>query len=86
MYRIGIDIGGTFTDLAAVDDEGRVVIAKCASTPADPSDGLLEGLTLLAGELGLDRPPCWRGPSASCTAPPWPPTRCSSARARRSAS
>lgn len=56
MYRIGIDIGGTFTDLAAVDDQGRVVIAKCASTPADPSDGLLEGLTLLAAALGLDRP------------------------------
>ena len=34
MYRIGIDIGGTFTDLAAVDDAGRVVIAKSASTPA----------------------------------------------------
>jgi N-methylhydantoinase A len=55
MYRIGIDIGGTFTDLAAVDDEGRVVIAKCVSTPPDPSEGLLEGLSLLAAELGLDR-------------------------------
>ena len=55
MYRIGIDIGGTFTDLAAVDEAGRVVIAKCASTPVDPSDGLLEGLSLLATELGLDR-------------------------------
>jgi N-methylhydantoinase A len=54
MYRIGIDIGGTFTDLVAVDDAGRVVLAKCASTPADPSDGLLEGLSLLAAELGLD--------------------------------
>ena len=55
MYRIGIDIGGTFTDFAAVDDAGRVVIAKSASTPQDPSDGLLEGLTVLAGELGIDR-------------------------------
>ena len=55
MYRIGIDIGGTFTDLAAVDEVGRVVIAKCASTPHDPSDGLLEGLRVLAGELGTDR-------------------------------
>ena len=56
MYRIGIDIGGTFTDFAAVDDDGRVVIAKCASTPADPSDGLLDGLALLAEVLGLDKP------------------------------
>jgi N-methylhydantoinase A len=55
MYRIGIDIGGTFTDLAAVDDAGRVVIAKSASTPRDPSEGLLEGLTVLAAELGVDR-------------------------------
>ncbi len=55
MYRIGIDIGGTFTDLAAVDEAGRIVIAKSSSTPHDPSDGLLEGLTVLAGELGIDR-------------------------------
>jgi len=56
VYRIGVDVGGTFTDLAAVDGEGRVVIAKCASTPRDPSEGLMEGLGLLASELGLDLP------------------------------
>lgn len=55
MYRIGIDIGGTFTDLAAVDGDGRVVIAKSSSTPRDPSDGLLEGLTKLAAALGTTR-------------------------------
>ncbi|TSD40313.1 hydantoinase/oxoprolinase family protein [Rhodococcus sp. KBS0724] len=55
MYRIGIDIGGTFTDLAAVDERGRIVIAKSSSTPHDPSEGLLEGLNVLAAELGLDR-------------------------------
>ncbi len=55
MYRIGIDIGGTFTDLASVDHAGRVVIAKAASTPSDPSQGLLHGLSALAEELGLDR-------------------------------
>jgi len=56
VYRIGVDVGGTFTDLAAVDPAGRVVIAKCASTPRDPSEGLMEGLGLLASELGLDVP------------------------------
>src|SRR5439155_1076049 len=56
LIRIGVDVGGTFTDLAAVDGEGRVVIAKCASTPRDPSEGLMEGLGLLASELGLDLP------------------------------
>jgi N-methylhydantoinase A len=54
VYRIGIDVGGTFTDLAAVDDDGRIVIAKCASTPRDPSEGLLQGLALLATELETD--------------------------------
>ena len=33
MYRIGIDVGGTFTDVAAVDDDGRVVIAKAPPRP-----------------------------------------------------
>src|SRR5439155_658515 len=56
LIRIGVDVGGTFTDLAAVDGEGRVVIAKCASTPRDPSEGLMEGLGLVATELGLDLP------------------------------
>jgi len=55
VYRIGIDIGGTFTDLAAVDDSGRIVIAKTSSTPHDPSEGLVEGLRVLADELGLER-------------------------------
>jgi len=54
VYRIGIDVGGTFTDLVAVDEAGRVTMAKAASTPADPSEGLLEGLRLLARELGTD--------------------------------
>src|SRR5262249_29913579 len=52
MYRIGIDVGGTFTDLVAVDDTGRVVLAKSASTPRDPSVGVLEGLARLATVLG----------------------------------
>ena len=40
MYRIGIDVGGTFTDLVAVDERGRVTLAKAASTPRDPSIGV----------------------------------------------
>jgi N-methylhydantoinase A len=55
MYRIGIDVGGTFTDLVAVDDLGRAILAKVPSTPADPSIGVLDGLQLLAETLGRDR-------------------------------
>ncbi|MGH8070636.1 MAG: hydantoinase/oxoprolinase family protein [Candidatus Entotheonellia bacterium] len=54
MYRIGIDVGGTFTDLVAVDDSGRVALAKSASTPSDPSLGVMEGLGLLAADLDQD--------------------------------
>src|SRR5438309_8311625 len=56
VYRIGIDVGGTFTDLVSVDEAGRVALAKSASTPDDPSRGIMEGLGLLAGEVGRDLP------------------------------
>jgi N-methylhydantoinase A len=55
MYRIGIDVGGTFTDLVAIDAGGATVLAKVPSTPQDPSLGVLDGLALLARRLGLDR-------------------------------
>jgi N-methylhydantoinase A len=55
MYRIGVDVGGTFTDLVAVDDAGRAVLEKVPSTPDDPSQGVLDGLTRLAQTLGIDR-------------------------------
>jgi N-methylhydantoinase A len=54
MYRIGIDVGGTFTDLVAVDETGRVVFVKSPSTPADPSQGVMAGLGHLAAALGSD--------------------------------
>src|SRR5207302_3793200 len=53
-YRVGIDVGGTFTDLVLVDRRGFLPVAKCASTPPDPSVGLIDGLSLLATELGTD--------------------------------
>src|SRR5262249_32939261 len=54
MYRIGVDVGGTFTDLVAVDESGEVTLAKAASTPSDPSVGVMEGLARLALALGRD--------------------------------
>ncbi len=55
MYRIGIDVGGTFTDLVAVGEDARSTLAKVLSTPADPSQGVVDGLGRLAAILGLDR-------------------------------
>ncbi len=54
MYRIGIDVGGTFTDLVAVDDGGGTTLEKVPSTPEDPSRGVLDGLALLAQRLGCE--------------------------------
>ncbi|MEJ0069047.1 MAG: hydantoinase/oxoprolinase family protein [Pseudomonadota bacterium] len=39
--RVGIEIGGTFTDLVAVLDDGRIETAKALSTPGDPAQGAL---------------------------------------------
>jgi N-methylhydantoinase A len=55
MLSIGIDVGGTFTDLVAVDRQGRVTLAKSASTPGDQSLGVMEGLDKLAQVLGVER-------------------------------
>ncbi len=55
MYRIGIDVGGTFTDLVAVDESGTVTLAKAASTPGDQSVGVMDGLDRLAEALGISR-------------------------------
>src|SRR4249919_842162 len=55
MLKIGIDVGGTFTDLVAVDDTGHSTLAKVPSTPEDPSIGVMAGLDRLAEILDLGR-------------------------------
>jgi N-methylhydantoinase A len=60
-WRIGVDIGGTFTDVALVDDaSGRIGVAKVPTTPADLADGVLAALGMAmerhgvaAAEVGL---------------------------------
>ena len=59
-YRVGIDIGGTFTDLVLIDDEtGEQAVGKILTTPDDPSEAVEKGLYELleredveAGRLG----------------------------------
>ncbi|MDE0944308.1 MAG: hydantoinase/oxoprolinase family protein [Alphaproteobacteria bacterium] len=53
MYRIGIDVGGTFTDLVAIDDFGKVTLGKTPSTPSDQSIGVMNGLAQLAETLSM---------------------------------
>ncbi|MXG89662.1 hydantoinase/oxoprolinase family protein [Nocardioides flavescens] len=53
--RIGIDTGGTFTDVVAFDEEtGELVTTKTPSTPSNPADGFLAGIDKVLGLLGAD--------------------------------
>ncbi|MFI4988656.1 MAG: hydantoinase/oxoprolinase family protein, partial [Alphaproteobacteria bacterium] len=52
-WRIGVDIGGTFTDLVVAGGRGSVYVRKLPSTPADPSEGVLQALQAAAAELGM---------------------------------
>lgn len=53
-YRIGIDVGGTFTDCALRRPDGTIVLEKAPTTPDDQSDGVLAGLRQLADLEGID--------------------------------
>ncbi len=53
-YRIGLDIGGTFTDFVLYDAaNGQISLHKCLTTPADPSVAALEGLAELTAAAGI---------------------------------
>ena len=52
-WRIGVDVGGTFTDMVLRDAAGAVRIYKTPSVPADPSEGVLGVLRLAAQQLDL---------------------------------
>jgi 5-oxoprolinase (ATP-hydrolysing)/N-methylhydantoinase A len=55
MKRVGVDVGGTFTDLIAVDDEtGTVLVHKLPTTPEDPSKGTVQGIREIAAQAGMD--------------------------------
>lgn len=53
MYSIGIDTGGTFTDGAVIDEEGKITTSKAPTTPKDMTEGVLKVLTQLAQDRNL---------------------------------
>ncbi|HTY78490.1 MAG TPA: hydantoinase/oxoprolinase family protein [Candidatus Bathyarchaeia archaeon] len=50
--RIGVDVGGTFTDVVAWDPSGRMESCKVPTTPANPAEGVLNGIAALAPRTG----------------------------------
>ena len=52
-YRLGIDIGGTFTDLVLVGSDGSVRTGKLASTPDDYGRAIVEGVAALLESAGV---------------------------------
>jgi len=54
-YRLGVDVGGTFTDVLVLEEEkGTLTLEKVLSTPEDQSVGVLEGVRQACQRLGVD--------------------------------
>ena len=47
-FKIGVDVGGTFTDFLLMDEEGNSEIYKVLSTPEDPSIAVINGFLEMA--------------------------------------
>jgi len=54
-YRIGVDIGGTFTDCVVTDEQGGRRVAKALTTPGSLQDGVLDAVSVNAEQLGMTR-------------------------------
>ncbi|KUO75217.1 MAG: 5-oxoprolinase [Desulfosporosinus sp. BRH_c37] len=53
MYRVGIDVGGTFTDFLLIDEVGQSKVYKTLTTPKSPTEGVVNGLELMAKDLKI---------------------------------
>jgi N-methylhydantoinase A len=52
--RIGVDVGGTFTDVVLALSDGRIHVNKTTTTPLDPGEGVAAGVAAVLSESGLD--------------------------------
>lgn len=53
-FRVGVDIGGTFTDIVFMDADGRVLVKKVSSSVGDYASAIIDGLALVFAEAGID--------------------------------
>src|SRR3546814_18959040 len=51
--RIGVDIGGTFTDIVLCRSDETLLVGKVSSTPADPAEAVLTGLARILDQAGV---------------------------------
>ena len=81
-WRVGVDIGGTFTDVALVDEaSGRIGVAKVPTTPDDFSQGVVGGLRQGLERHGVEAAAVSLLSHGCRTRPPSSPTRCWKSRA-----
>jgi N-methylhydantoinase A len=52
--RIGVDVGGTFTDVVLAQSDGRIHVNKTTTTSLDPGEGVAAGIAVVLKEAGLD--------------------------------
>jgi len=52
--RVAVDIGGTFTDIVLIAQDGVLHESKVSTTPADPSVGVINGVNALLQELSIN--------------------------------
>src|SRR5689334_7753397 len=52
-FRVGVDIGGTFTDIVVAGEDGSIATRKVSSTPDDYSRGIVQGLSELMQESAI---------------------------------
>jgi N-methylhydantoinase A len=52
-WRIGVDVGGTFTDIVMVDRTGAIEVGKVPSTPRDPSEGVIDAIEAAATQFRI---------------------------------
>ena len=54
-YKVGVDVGGTFTDFLLMGESGSSSVFKVLSTPEDPSIGVMRGFEEMAAFFGTDK-------------------------------
>lgn len=53
MVRVGVDAGGTFTDVCLIDANDQLVVFKLPSSPRDPSEAIANGVTAILEQQGV---------------------------------